>query len=379
MEQALAGIFHGLGWLLLALAALGSLYTLVSALVLHRFFAGSAPPGRHDVPVTILKPLHGAEARLEDNLTTFLAQDYAGPVEMVCGVGDREDSAVAIVDRLGAPVRLIVDPARHGANAKVSNLINIARNATLAPVVVISDSDIAVAPDYLAHIVDALETPGVGAVSCLYRGRGDAGFWSQLAAGWPSYQFLPGAVFALATGIATPSMGSTIALRRETLERIGGFERFADILADDDAIGRAVEALGLRIAVPPMLVVHASDERSFGAVWRHELRWAVTVRDITPAGYAGSVIGLPFPGALLGAALTGAGVPALLVIATALASRLILARAVDRASGERAMPLWLLPLRDLLSYVVFFASFFVRSVDWRGSRLTMQKHGRIAA
>lgn len=372
MGQALAGISFWLGWALLALASAGTLYSLAAAVVVWRFFGRIAPPGRHGEAVTILKPLHGAEPRLRENLASFRAQDYDGAVEIVCGVASVDDRAVAAVES----ARLVTDGTRHGANAKVSNLINMARSGPLAPIVVLSDSDIVVGPDYLARLVEALAQPGVGAVSCLYRGRGDAGFWSRLAAGWPSYQFLPGAVFAVAFGVATPCMGSTIAFRRETLERIGGFEAFADVLADDHAIGRAVEGLGLRVAIPPMLVVHASDEASFGALWRHELRWAVTVKGITPGAYAASVIGFPFALALLGAVLAREGWS---VVVAVLAARLAVSLVVDRVSRARTMPLWLLPIRDVLSFAVFVASFFARSVDWRGARLRMAEGGRIRA
>jgi hypothetical protein len=122
----------------------------------------------------------------------------------------------------------------------------------------------------------------VGLVSCLYTGRGDAGVWSRIGAAMISFQQTPNMVFAVTHGLAQPCMGSTIALRRDTLTAIGGFERFADVLADDHAMGAAVQALGLSIAIPPMLVDHAGDERSLGQLWRHFLRWAVTIRDLNP-------------------------------------------------------------------------------------------------
>ena len=177
--------------------------------------------------------------------------------------------------------------------------------------------------------------------------------------------------------LAKPCMGSTIAIRRETLDRIGGFARFAEVLADDYAIGAAIEALGLRVAVPPMLVTHASAETSLAELWRHEVRWGATVRDVVPAAYAGSLIGLPFPLALL----TVPHWPAAgaIIALLAFAARCLVARAVDRVAGARTASLALLPLRDCLTFMVFIASFFVRSVDWRGSRLRIRRAGRIAA
>ena len=271
----------------------------------------------------------------------------------------------------------VVDATRHGANAKVSNLANLAARAR-HPVLVLSDSDMVVAPDYLARLLAALDQPGIGAVTCLYRGRGDAGLWSRLGAMGLSYQFLPGAAFAVAHGLAKPCMGSTIALRRETLTAIGGFDAIADALADDHALGAAVRTLGVAVAVPPLLLVHASAEPSFAALWRHELRWGATVRDLGPAAYAGSVATFPLPFALLGL-LLAPGLATAVVLAVALLARLAIVRAVDRIAGEKTGPAWLLPLRDMLGLTVFLASLVARSVDWRGQRLKMVDRGRVVA
>lgn len=368
-----------LGWLVLALALAGCGYTLAAAVTLPRFFAGARPASRRGEAVTLLKPLHGDEPRLTDNLATLLTQEHDGPVQLLCGVQRGDDPAIGAVEAVRrrfpeARIDLVVDGARHGASGKVSNLVNMSRHIA-HPIVVLSDSDIAVAPDWLARVLGVLDGERVGAVSCLYRGRGDAGFWSAFGAAGLSYQFLPGAAFGVSRGLAQPCMGSTIALRRETLAAIGGFEAFTDTLADDYAIGEAVRGLGLTVAVPPMLVTHASAERSLAELWRHELRWGATVRGVAPLAYAASVIALPLPLALLGAlAHPAAG---LAIAAAALVLRFVLAMRVDAVAGTRA-PLWL-PLRDCWSFVVFGASLAVRSVEWRGRALTMEAGGRIAA
>jgi ceramide glucosyltransferase len=368
-----------IGWALLGLSAIGSVYTIASAVLVARFFArkGVAAPTRE--PVTLLKPLHGPEPRLGENLGTFLRQDEAGAIQMVCGVARAEDPAIAVVEGLGgAQVDLVLDPARHGASAKISNLINM-MPAAEHPTLILSDSDMVAPGDYVASVVAALAPADVGAVTCLYRGRGDAGFWSRLGAAGLSYQFLPGALFGAVTGLAHPCMGSTIALRRETLDRIGGFARFADVLADDHAIGAEVRALGLRVVIPPMLVTHASAERSFRELWRHEVRWAATVLGVAPAGHAGSVVGMPLPLALFGVAAMPAAPIAWASLGLAFLSRAALKKSVDRAAGAVTGSLLLLPIRDLLTFVVFVASFFARSIDWRGGTLKMTQHGRIEA
>jgi ceramide glucosyltransferase len=372
-----------LGWLLLVLALAGCGYTLAATLAVRRFFGQGVPAPRSTQPVTILKPLHGAEPRLVDNLATFLEQDHAGPVQLLCGVADaRDPAALAVAVLKGryptARIELVVDPARRGANGKVSNLVNMAAHVA-HDLVVLSDSDMAAPPHYLSTLVEAVERPGVGVVTCLYRGRGDAGAWSRVAAAGLSYRFLLDATFASTVAqLGDACMGSTIALRRETLAAIGGFARFADVLADDHAIGAAVRATGATIAVPPLLLTHANDEATLGAVWRHELRWAATVRQVTPAlAYAGAMVTHPLPLALLGAAAHP--VAGLTLALVAVAARGFAAASVDRLAGERTAPLWWLPARDLLSFAVYVASVFARRVEWRGERLRMAGGGRVKA
>jgi ceramide glucosyltransferase len=372
-----------LGWALLALGAIGALYMIAATIVFRRFMAGQELPGSSSEAITLLKPLHGAEPRLFENLASFLAQDHAGPIQLLCGVQRADDPAIPVVEALRVryphiAIDLVIDPANHGANRKVSNLINMMARAE-HPILVLSDSDMVATPDYLSRVLAALDPPDVGAVTCLYFGRGDAGFWSRLGAAGLSYQFLPGAVFGVALGLARPCMGSTIAIRRATLDRIGGFARFADMLADDYAIGEAIHALGKKVAVPPMLVTHASVERNFGELWRHELRWGATVRGVVPGAYIGSVIGMPFPLALLGAALVPAPMVGLAIALVSLVVRALVVRTVDRRTGAQAAPLWLLPVRDCLSFAIFVASFFAASVDWRGQRLRMESDGLVSA
>jgi ceramide glucosyltransferase len=360
------------GLLLYLLAAAGILYVFASAAVFRRFFRKQREPESREDPVTLLKPLCGAEPSLAANLRSFLAQEHHGPIQLVCGVAARGDEALDAVetlrgDRPENDIVTVVSAVRHGASPKVSNVANMFNHAT-HPIVILSDSDMVAAPTYLAHVLTALAAPGVGAVTLLYRGRGDAGFWSRVGAAGLSYQFLPGAVFGVALGIANPCMGSTIALTRATVHRIGGFGRFANELADDYAIGAAVRALRLKVAVPPLLMTHASSEAGFVQWLRHELRWGATIRQIVPAAYVGSIIAMPVPLALAGLSLSAnvwVGGP---ILALALVARLHLMATVDAQVGERTAPWWLLPLRDCLTMVVFVASLFVRKVDWRGKR-----------
>ena len=377
-------ICEAAGWALIVLSVAGSGYTLAAASVLVRFLGRrTARPARGDA-VTLLKPLYGAEPRLLENLSSFCTLEHAGPVQIVVGVQRADDPAHATVAKLRARfpqvrIDLVTGSALTAANGKIANLIAMAPHAA-HPVLVLSDSDMAVPSDYLARILTALDPPGVGAVTCAYRGRGDVGFWSRLGAAGLDWQMLPGVVFGTRTGLATPCMGSTIALRAETLAAIGGFETFAETLADDYAIGAAIRARGERVVVPPMLVTHGSAERSLAELWRHEVRWAATVFGVEPIGHAASLIAMPLPLALLALPLVPAAGRWALI--SAWVARAVLVQAVAAVSGAKpfgsnVLGIALLPIRDILGFAVYIVSFTTRSVVWRGEKLTMKPEGRI--
>jgi ceramide glucosyltransferase len=361
-----------IGGFFVALSAAGSGYAVLAALLSRRLAGPSRPISQPLPSASVLKPLCGPEPRLAENLETFLRQEYDAPVQVICGVQDPSDPALQAIEaaRAACPeveVVTVLDSRVHGANRKVSNLINMAEKVR-HDLLVLSDSDIAVQPDYLARIASALAEPGVGAVTCYYYGRALTGAWSRLAAMGVTYGFLPNVVTGVALGAARPSMGSTIAMRRDMLDEIGGFQAVCDVLADDYELGRAVRSRGHRVVLPPFAVAHGCAEESFSELIVHELRWAVTVRTIDPAGHAGSVLTHPVPLALIGLLLTTGGPVALAALVAALASRALLKWRMDKAIGASSGPLILLPLRDLLSFAVFVGSFFARAVYWRGAR-----------
>lgn len=371
-----------IGWGFAGLALAGCAYQLLAARLLPLLLA--PPPLRDPKPwpgVTVLKPLHGAEPGLEAALTSLLTQDYPGPLQVVFGVQNPTDPAQAVVGTLrrahpAADVALAVDSTDHGANRKVSNLINMAGRAK-HEVLIVADSDIVVGPGYLRGVVAALGDPQVGVVTCPYHGLPTRGLWSCLAAMGISYQFLPSVAVGVGLKMAHPCMGSTVALRRETLERIGGFAAFADRLADDYAIGAAVRTTGLRSVVAPVLVGHVCTEDSLKALLQHELRWARTVRGVDPTGFAGSAVTYPVPLAALATIFTGAAPIGLAALGIALICRFWLRRDVDRLAGARTGPWWLTPLRDGLSFAVFLGAFFVCAVDWRGTRFRVDDRGTL--
>jgi len=376
-------LFHLTGWVFASLALIGVGYsTLVAVLVLS--FTGNADPGarRGGEGVSILKPLHFEDPVLEQAIESFLMQRYTGAVQIVFGVQDAADPAIAIVRNLrrrypGADIELVIDTDLHGTNSKVSNLVNMSHCAK-HDILVVSDSDIVVPPDWLTRITGALATDGVGAVSCLYAGKAEANGWSKLSAMGATYEFLPNVVAALCFRMATPCFGSTIAMRRPTLERIGGFRAFANKLADDYEIGRAIRAHGLTVAIPAFVVTHSSVERSLKDLYLHEVRWNRTTRIIAPLGHAGSVITRPLPLALLACVMTSFAVPVVGLLGLALLARLILKTSIDRKFATYAGPVYALPASDIVSFSMYLASFFAEDVHWRGSRFAVTTSGALS-
>lgn len=366
------------------LAIIGSAYCAFAAAQLRRFFAAPPIGMPVDAPfLTLLKPLCGAEPGLEGNLASFCKQDYPGPVQIILGLQDPADPAAAVAKRLIAAfpqldIDLTVDARLHGANRKISNVINsISRSR--GEIVVLSDSDIRVAPTYLQHITAALQAPGVGLVTCLYRGLPVAGLWSRLAAAEIDHRFLPSVLVGLRLGLAKPCFGSTIALRAQTLGQIGGFAAFADQLADDYAVGTAVRRLGLKVAIPPMVIDHVCSEPSFADLARRELRWARTIRLVDPLGYAGSVVTHPLPFALAAAGFGGFGAASLAILALVLACGFLVPLQFARSLGGGRVPVWLAPGRDLLSFAIYLASFLPWTVSWRGRRYRIGPGGTLTS
>lgn len=365
----------------LAVALVPSWACLAGATFAALRFARRGPErARRTPPVTIMKPLYGAEPGLYENLRAAAEQDY--PVhQLVLGVADPEDGALPAVRALknDLPTRdiaLVIDSQRHGKNAKVSNLINMLP-AARHDILVIADSDIRVTRDYLAAVTAPLADPGVGLVTCLYRGLSCGGLWSDLGALWVDFGFLPAALLAAALGAGDGCFGATIALSRGVLDRAGGFLRLRDELADDHRLGEAVRRLGLRIVLSSRLVETRVWEPGLRALWRHELRWARTMRRMAPRGYAGSILLNPVALSLLAAAADRFALTSCAFVAISCALRWASARLVARALGLGTARLWLLPVRDLLSFAIFLASFCGRRVVWRDRAFRVAASGRL--
>ena len=353
--------------LCLTLAFAGCIFTLIEAFLVLRFSDGRDADGPQP-PVTLLKPLHGGEPDLPARLERFCRQDYGGPVQLVLGADDAVAPAVAAARAIKTEfpdrvIDIVVDARRHGSNRKVSNLVNMLGCAQ-HDTIVLSDSDIVVEPDYLRRLSALLATPGAGAVTCLYYGVGES-FWERLSALSINVHFLPQAIAAARLGYDQHCCGATIALRRSTLDRIGGFRAFADMLADDYGIGTAVRALGYDLVTAPFLVGHRCFEAGLRELFLHQLRAARTIRSIEPFGYAGTIITHPFALALIG--MLSGGTAAALIAAAAFTSRLTLCRCVEWQFGLPRQSLWLVPVHDLIAFAVYVMSFFGKKVHWQGT------------
>ena len=364
-----------------ALAAAATCYTLASWIAVVYMRRKAATPSLPDrfPPATILKPLCGAEPELYECLRSFCDQAYPG-FQIVFGVRDRDDPAVDVVNRLraefpAAELAVAIDRRQHGNSRKVSNLINmmaLARHDYL----VLADSDIRVERDYLARVVRPLLDAKVGIVTCLYRGKPRAGFWSLLGSMFVDEWFMPSVCVAAMTGSRSFAFGATIAVRRQVLARIGGFEAMANQLADDFRMGELTRRLGLRTVLSEVVVETGVDERSLSDLLRHEVRWLRTIRAVRPAGYGFSFITFGLPVAALGALLAGGARPAVILFGATVLARVILHITV-RGPNSALWHLLLLPLRDGLGLTLWAWGFVGRRVHWRNDCYRVVRDGSV--
>ena len=365
---------------LAGLTAGGIAQAAVGWAAVSRFRSRAVPAPLPLPPVTILKPLHGNEPMLLDALSSVCAQDYPA-FQVVFGLQDPDDPALDVVQELrcrfpAVAIDVVVDRTQHGANRKIGNLINMLPSAR-HDVLLIADSDMHVAPDYLRRVVAAMR-PGVGLVTSLYTGLAAApSLPGQLGAAYINHTFLPGALLARWLG-RQDCLGATMALTRDTLERVGGLASLADELADDAVLGARVRGLGLRVALADTVPATTVPESNLPSLFEHELRWARTVKSVTGLGFASSVVQYPLFWAVLALGVSRGEGWAWLLFTAAWAVRAFTAISLDRHFGV-ASPLtfWCLPFRDLLSMTVVLASYRTRRVAWRGQVMIAGRPGLV--
>ena len=379
-------------WIVIALCCAATCHAAIAALVHPGTRAAPLPRRDDDSPasgfesVSVLKPLCGAEPRLYANLETFCLQTHAS-YQLLFGVASASDPAVQVVERLARAyprldIELVIDGTAHGANRKVGNLINLAARAK-HDVIVVADSDIAVQPDYLLRVTAPLADAEVGVVTCLYRARSVGGFWSRVGALFIDEWFAPSVHVADAFGHRSFGFGATIALRRATLSKSGGFEALRDCLADDYWLAENARALGLRTVLSDVVVATDVIERDFASLWRRETRWLRTIRSVNPLGFVFMCLSFTTPwlltSALLGlgfengSELTQFAADTIIDLSTSLglSARLLLHFRSARSWRAFWRDLPLIPLRDALMCLQWLAALFGSSVVWRGVRVPL--------
>lgn len=373
------------GLILLGLATIYALLTLTAVVAwqLRRVLARAAPPTAECPPVTVLKPLCGAEPELYEHLRSFCEQDYP-QFQIVFGVRDPADPAVEVAQRLqtefpAIAINIVANAAQHGSNNKCSNLINMLTVAR-HDILVIADSDTRVRTDYLHTVTAPLQDPQVGLVTSTYRDAPTPLVWSRLGAMYINEWYMPSVLLTWLFGYRGYASGQTLCLRRATLEAVDGLRATANQLADDYRLGELIRGQQLRIVMSPAVVEANHHEPSLKALMHHEMRWLRTIRILRPRSYSMMFLSFFLPVASIGMLLCAAGttIPtaAWALFAITLFARLSL-HLVHRLSALRSAPrdLWLIPVRDLLLCWVWGRVFFASRITWRGAKFDVDVNG----
>ncbi len=353
-------------------------YCVLAIIAALRYRAVRATGLERAAPMSVLKPLAGLDEGLAENLASFFEQDYPS-FEILFAVRNAGDPAVAVVEDLRAryphvPSRLIVTGEPPYPNAKVYSLDRMFA-AARHPLVVMSDSDVRVTPPFLRTIAAEFQDTAVGLSTCPYRAAPGRSFWSLLEAVGLNTEFIAGVLVARMMEGMKFALGPTIAARRETLERIGGFDAVKDYLAEDFVMGRLAAEAGYRVILSSYVIEHRIGSQPFGANVRHRLRWNRSTRRSRPWGYAGQVFTNPLPLALMLWAVAPQWWP---LAAACAALRAAVAWAMARVLGDALVPRrwYLVPLQDVLSFLAWAAGFFGNTILWRGRRYRVLPDGR---
>jgi ceramide glucosyltransferase len=346
---------------------------------------GAIPDDAHLPPVSILKPVHGLEAQLKENIESFFLQDYPN-YELLFAADQVDDAALQVVREVCARYpqirsRVLVTGAQW-PNPVVHSFHCMAEVAD-HDILVTTDSDVEVARNYLREVVSPLFDTKVGAVTCVYRGKNAAGFFSGLTAIGMSVEMTAGVLVANLLEGMKFGLGPTTVLRKDSLASIGGYAALKDYIAYDFAIGNLIEKAGYRVVLSAHIIDHVVNQKSLRHMWQNQLRWAQTTRYSRPKGHFGSGLVFAMPYGLLGFAAAGAlghWLFGAFLLAAAILNRLLEAWLVGWTVVRDPKILrapWLYPLRDLLGFAVWFASYLRLRYVWRDSRFEL-KGTRIA-
>jgi ceramide glucosyltransferase len=351
-------------------------YALLALVCRARIYRprGDLAPLTERQPVTVLKPLCGDEPGLEQNLATLCEQTHHA-YQLLFGLRDPLDPAIAVVERLKAryperEIELVLDPRVYGTNLKVSNLINLESRARY-PWLVLADSDIGVPPDYLERVTAPLADPEIGIVTCLYRAKPLTGFWTQIGALFIDTWFAPSVRVTSAFGGDCFGFGATVAIRADTLKRIGGFAAVSNRLADDYWLGRLSRNLGFRTMLSDVWVTTDVIERTLASMWSRERRWMKTIFSLNPLGYTFTFVTFTFPILFLGFLMAPTRLNLALTLIGAVARLLMHWRAPAKgvpAPGNAHLA----PLRDSLLLLTWLSAFAGSTARWRKQTVQVQ-------
>lgn len=359
-------------------------YSVISLVCARRFFSAAKPEASSFPDITILKPVKGMDAESHANFASFCRQDYPGKMQILFALASPDDPAITVIRQLMADfpdrdISLVINPAIHGPNYKVSNLIN-AFPQSKYDIIIVCDSDIRVTPNYLQSVTSHFSDPQVGLVTSLYRTSTVHNIATAVEATGFTAEMIPNVMVALQLEGLSFALGASMAVRREALDAIGGLEALADYLADDYQLGNKVFRAGWRIALDSCFVESMMKAENLPSVMARQLRWARTMRVSRPGGYLASGITLPFPAVLLAAFIAPATPIALAAIMTLYAVRLAITTIFSRRFvKDELLPswLWLIPLRDMLAFCSWALAFLGNRVEWRGSRFVLKPGGKI--
>jgi ceramide glucosyltransferase len=362
----MAGAVGPLGFYLLAIAA--SL----------RFFGRRAPLPEYFPPLSILKPIKGLDRDSYQNYASFCTQDYP-EYEILFNAGDNNDPAILVIRRLmqdfpQRQIRLFVGAKHVGTLDKVNKLARMSQEAR-HDLLVVSDSDIRVGPEYLKAIAAPFADPQTGIVTCLYRGLTGHSLGSQLEALGNSTDFAAGVLAAQALGEINFALGATMATTKERLAEIGGFEAVANHFTDDYELGHRIHGQGWCVELARIVVETVYSEQTLGESFRHQVQWNLAMRHAKKWGHAGLVFTQGLPWAIAAAVAVGTRGWAAVFLGAYVVLRLLMAWIVGvRGMGDELArrKWWLVPLRDAFGFSAWVASFFKRQIEWRGVKYSIR-------
>ena len=370
-------------YIFVGLAAGSLAYYVLCLLAAMQFRNEKRASSGYAPPVSILKPLKGCDPEMYESLRSHCVQEYP-EFEIIFGVNDATDEAIPNVERLKAdfpniPIKLVIASQVLGENRKVSNVIHMLREAKHEHVL-INDGDISVPSNYLRDVLSGFAVSGekkVGMVTCLYRGVGGKTIWSKLEGYGINVDFMAGVLAAkFIDGEVRFALGSTLATTKEAIAAIGGMETLVDYLADDYELGKRIFEAGYRVIVSHVVVHTLLPDYTYTSFMDHQLRWGRTVRSSRPGGYFGMVITFGMIWALLTIAASFGAPWSWGLLLVVLGAKTAVAFAIGReiiGDEQFKRHLWLLPLREVVTPLIWFRSLVGDKIVWRGETYTLRE------